>query len=105
MTTYYDEINGNDSSNSKDSGDDTTNQVQMKNQPKLIISNYSLNPQTVEAGDSFNLGFTLYNTNAKNTIYNLKVTIESQLQSQPQASGDNNALVSDGSVFSPVESS
>lgn len=105
MTTYYDEINGNDSSNSKDSGDDTTNQVQMKNQPKLIISNYSLNPQTVEAGDSFNLGFTLYNTNAKNTIYNLKVTIESQLQSQPQASGDNNALVSDGSVFSPVDQS
>ena len=98
-------MNGNDSSNNNDSADDTTNQVQMKNQPKLIISNYNLSPQTVEAGDSFNLGFTLYNTNAKNTIYNLKVTIESQLQSQPQASGENNALVSDGSVFSPVNQS
>lgn len=87
---------------------DTTDQtptVQMKNQPKLIISNYSIAPQTVEAGNDFTLSFTLYNTNAKNTIYNLKVSIDQQLQSQPQASGDNNALVSDGSVFTPMNRS
>lgn len=87
---------------------DTTEQtptVQMKNQPKLIISNYSIAPQTVEAGNDFTLSFTLYNTNAKNTIYNLKVSIDQQLQSQPQASGDNNALVSDGSVFTPMNRS
>lgn len=109
MTTYYDQINGNDSSNSGASTDDVgaseTSQVQVKNQPKLIISKYSLNPQTVEAGDSFQLGFTLYNTNAKNSIYNLKVSIDQQLQAQPQAGGENNALVSDGSVFSPVDQS
>lgn len=87
---------------------DTTDQtptVQMKNQPKLIISNYSIAPQTVEAGNDFTLSFTLYNTNAKNTIYNLKVSIDQQLQSQPQASGDNTALVSDGSVFTPMNRS
>lgn len=87
---------------------DTTEQtptVQMKNQPKLIVSNYSIAPQTVEAGNDFTLSFTLYNTNAKNTIYNLKVSIDQQLQSQPQASGDNNALVSDGSVFTPMNRS
>lgn len=79
---------------------------QMKNQPKLIISSYSLKPKMVEAGNDFDLGLTLYNTNNTNTIYNLKVSIDQNLQSQPGGpSGDNNALVSDGSVFSPVNSS
>lgn len=104
MTTYYQQMNNNES-NEQASDSSAGEMVQMKNQPKLIISNFSLTPQTVEAGNDFNLSFTLYNTNAKNTIYNLKVTIDQQLQSQPQASGENNALISDGSVFSPTNSS
>ncbi len=76
------------------------------NKPKLIISSYTINPEMVEAGKDFNLALTLYNTNNKNTIYNLKVSLDQNLQSQPQeAGGDNSPLVSDGSVFSPVASS
>lgn len=79
---------------------------QMKNQPKLIISSYSLKPKMVEAGNDFDLAISLYNTNNENTIYNLKVSLDQNLQAQPGGpSGDNNALVSDGSVFSPVDSS
>ncbi|MDO5047951.1 MAG: LPXTG cell wall anchor domain-containing protein [Anaerococcus sp.] len=76
----------------------------IKNQPKLIISNYDLNPSMVEAGDDFYLSFTLYNTNNQHTIYNLKVTIDQTLVSAPQAQGNTN-LVSDGSVFTPVDRS
>ena len=102
--TYYQQINN--TSQSTDTADALNDgPVQVKNQPKLIISNYSISPKTVEAGEDFNLAFTLYNTNSKNTIYNLKVSIDQQLEAQPQASGENNALVSDGSVFTPVDTS
>ena len=77
----------------------------VKNQPKIMISYYQLNPQIPQAGKSFDLSFGLYNTNSKNTIYNLKATIEQNLGAQPQNSGGNNAMVSDGSVFSPVNQS
>ncbi|MDD7305523.1 MAG: hypothetical protein PUG67_02935 [Peptoniphilaceae bacterium] len=87
-----------------DSGDTST--VQMRNQPKLIISSYTLNPKMVEAGNNFDLALTLYNTNNTNTVYNLKVSIEQNGQGQSSGQGgENNALVSDGSVFSPVNSS
>lgn len=102
--TYYQQINNTDQAT--DMGASLNDApVQVKNQPKLIISNYSISPKTVEAGENFNLAFTLYNTNNKNTIYNLKVSIDQQLEAQPQASGENNALVSDGSVFTPVDTS
>ncbi len=77
----------------------------VKNQPKIMISYYQLNPQIAQAGKSFDLSFGLYNTNSKNTIYNLKATIEQNLGAQPQNTGENNAMVSDGSVFSPVNQS
>ena len=85
------------------------NQAEMssnvKNQPKIMISYYQLNPQIAQAGKNFDLSFGLYNTNSKNAIYNLKATIEQNLGAQPQNSGGNNAMVSDGSVFSPVNQS
>lgn len=77
----------------------------VKNQPKIMISYYQLNPQIAQAGKSFDLSFGLYNTNSRNTIYNLKATIEQNLGAQPQNTGENNAMVSDGSVFSPVNQS
>lgn len=78
-------------------------QSAIRNQPKLIISDYDLSPSMVEAGKDFNLSFTLYNTNNENTIYNLKVTIDQTLAAAPQTSGQNNAnLTSDGSVFTPI---
>ena len=85
------------------------NQMEMstnvKNQPKIMISYYQLSPKIAEAGKSFDPSFGLYNTNSKNTIYNLKATIEQNLGAQPQNSGENNSMVSDGSVFSPVNQS
>lgn len=85
------------------------NQAEMssnvKNQPKIMVSYYQLNPQIAQAGKNFDLSFGLYNTNSKNAIYNLKATIEQNLGAQPQNSGGNNAMVSDGSVFSPVNQS
>ena len=78
-------------------------QSAIRNQPKLIISDYDLDPSMVEAGKDFNLSFTLYNTNSENAIYNLKVTIDQTLAAAPQTSGQNNAnLTSDGSVFTPI---
>lgn len=78
-------------------------QSAIRNQPKLIISDYDLSPSMVEAGNDFNLSFTLYNTNSENAIYNLKVTIDQTLAAAPQTSGQNNAnLTSDGSVFTPI---
>ncbi|WP_296113331.1 COG1361 S-layer family protein [uncultured Anaerococcus sp.] len=79
--------------------------INIKNQPKIMISSYNLSPKIAEAGKSFDLSFSLYNTNNKNTIYNLKATIEQNLGAQPQNTGENNAMVSDGSVFSPVNQS
>lgn len=86
--------------------DDTGAGVQMRNKPKLIISGYELSPKMVEAGEDFDLSINLYNTNNENTIYNLKISLDQNLQAQPQgAPGENNALVSDGSIFTPVDSS
>ena len=79
--------------------------INIKNQPKIMISSYNLSPEIAEAGKTFDLSFSLYNTNGKNTIYNLKATIEQNLGAQPQNTGENNAMVSDGSVFSPVNQS
>ena len=101
--TYYDEINEKNENKSQES-DMSDTSVQMKNQPKLIISKIDISPKTARAGDEVTLAFTLYNTNAKNSIYNLKVSVEGTPQSAPAASGENNSLVSDGSVFAPVDS-
>lgn len=79
--------------------------VNVKNQPKIMISAYRLEPKIAEAGKSFDLYFDLYNTNSKNTIYNLKATIEQNLGAQPQNTGENSSMVSDRSVFSPVNQS
>ena len=92
-------------SNNEIAGENNSENTQsaIRNQPKLIISDYDLSPSMVEAGKDFNLSFTLYNTNSENAIYNLKVTIDQTLAAAPQTSGQNNAnLTSDGSVFTPI---
>lgn len=73
---------------------------QMRNKPKLIISSYDISPKIVEAGKNFNLSLSLYNTNADNTIYNLKVSLDQA--SNSDNTGEQNNVVNDGSVFSPV---
>lgn len=98
--THYETV-----SNNEFAGENNSENAQsaIRNQPKLIISDYDLSPSMVEAGKDFNLSFTLYNTNSENAIYNLKVTIDQTLAAAPQTSGQNNAnLTSDGSVFTPI---
>ena len=98
--TQYETVSNNEIAEENNS---ENTQSAIRNQPKLIISDYDLSPSMVEAGKDFNLSFTLYNTNNENTIYNLKVTIDQTLAAAPQTSGQNNAnLTSDGSVFTPI---
>ena len=76
----------------------------IKNKPKLIVSAYTLTPKMVEAGDDFELNITLYNTNADNAVYNLKVSLDqnSSTQASSQAGGNSSNFVAEGSVFAPV---
>ena len=98
--TQYETVSNNEIAEENNS---ENTQSAIRNQPKLIISDYDLSPSMVEAGKDFNLSFTLYNTNSENAIYNLKVTINQTLAAAPQTSGQNNAnLTSDGSVFTPI---
>lgn len=98
--TQYETVSNNEIAEENNS---ENTQSAIRNQPKLIISDYDLDPSMVEAGKDFNLSFTLYNTNSENAIYNLKVTIDQTLAAAPQTSGQNNAnLTSDGSVFTPI---
>ena len=57
--TNYQQNNEQADTNSEETNDqsqDTEQQtVQMKNQPKLILSNYSVSPETVEAGSDLSL--------------------------------------------------
>lgn len=90
--------------------DDSANeQAQIRNKPKLIISSYKIQPKMVEAGKDFDIILTLYNTNAQNAIFNLKVSLD-QSSSTEQVSGNNQAgsetaYGNEGSVFTPVERS
>lgn len=103
---YNNQIDLENSNNLSGGNDSSMGVANMRNEPKLIISNYQLSPKMVEAGKDFDLAITLYNTNNQHAIYNLKVILNQTLQAQPQnQAGDNSSLVSDGSVFSPVDSS
>ena len=88
--------------------DDSANeQAQIRNKPKLIISSYKIQPKMVEAGKDFDIILTLYNTNAQNAIFNLKVSLD-QASSTEQVSGNNKAgsepaYGNEGSVFTPGE--
>lgn len=47
-----------------------------RHQPKVIVTNYGTNPGIVMAGQDFTLNFTVNNTSASYTIYNIKVTMK-----------------------------
>lgn len=74
--------------------------IAMKNKPKLIISNYTLSSEMVQAGDEFKLDLVFYNTNSQKAVRNIKITLNGQEQSQT-ATGQPTS----GSVFTPVNSS
>ena len=82
-----------------DGGGETSN-PSVKNKPKLIIDNYSLQPKMVEAGKEFTLNMSFYNTNATYSVRNIKIS----LNNETGGSGTNGQNVG-GSVFIPVGSS
>lgn len=101
--TYYQEIN---QQNPSQTDSTETPPVNIQNQPKLIISSYSISPKNVIAGEDIAITLNFYNTNNKNTIYNLKISVDSEGSASPApTSGENTPTVSDSSAFSPVESS
>ena len=46
-----------------------------ESQPKIIVSGYSINPSSVEAGNEFTATVTLKNTNEKKYVKNMLITI------------------------------
>lgn len=94
----------NDTSNSNSNivseGGGETSNPSVKNKPKLIIDNYSLQPKMVEAGKEFTLNMSFYNTNATYSVRNIKIS----LNNETGGSGTNGQNVG-GSVFIPVGSS
>ncbi len=48
-----------------------------KSVPRLIIDNYSVNPEMVNAGQPFTLNLSILNTSKASTISNVKVTLNS----------------------------
>ncbi|WP_300408469.1 hypothetical protein [Lagierella sp.] len=82
-----------------DQGNDNSN-PSVKNKPKLIIDNYSLNPKMVEAGKEFTLNMSFFNTNSSYSVRNIKIS----LNNETSGSGTNGETVG-GSVFIPVGSS
>ena len=81
--------------------------------PKLILEEYSFDPEIIEAGMPFKMHLKLYNTNAKKSVRNIKILLTSDAQesvsnnsnnsNNSQSSGNNTP--STASVFTPVGSS
>lgn len=90
-------------------GDNGT--VNVTNKPKLIISNYSLDPEMPQAGQEFAVSLTFYNTNAEKSVRNIKISIgggeAGAIPSATQTGGSQASAPSGsaGSVFTPVGSS
>lgn len=82
--------------------------------PKLILEEYSFDPEIIEAGMPFKMHLKLYNTNAKKSVRNIKILLTSDAQesvsnnsnnSKNSQSSENNNTPSTASVFTPVGSS
>lgn len=77
--------------------------------PKLIIEDYYLEPQTIEAGKPFKLFLKFFNTNAKKTVKNIKIFLTSDTKesvgSGDSSGGQTGGAMPTASVFTPVDSS
>lgn len=76
--------------------------------PKLIIEEYSFEPEIIEAGKPFKMRLKLYNTNASKAVKNIKIFLTSDVQesvSQEGGSEQTGASSSSASVFTPIDSS
>lgn len=62
--------------------------------PKVIVSEYSTNPQVVDAGSNFDLSLTFFNTSKIKTVRNIKISL-----------GVNERSTTSGNIFAPINSS
>ena len=68
-----------------------------KNQPKIILDSYKVNPTVVQASQQFELNMVFRNTNRSKDIYNVKAFLTFDVSTGKDSSQQN--------VFSPVNSS
>jgi hypothetical protein len=63
-------------------------------QPRLIMSQYAVAPESVEAGKEFQLNFDITNTSETVNVRNIKVTVKSESEDFKPVSGSNTLIVS-----------
>lgn len=81
--------------------------------PKLILEEYSFDPEIIEAGTPFKMHLKLFNTNAKKSVRNIKILLTSDAQESVSNNSGNSQSGNSGSsstpstasVFTPVGSS
>lgn len=83
-----------------------------KNKPKLIISNYKIDPEMPRAGEDFTLNLDFFNTNRSKAIRNIKITMNAEGAGPSTGSltdmlgnSTGGASPQSGSIFIPVNSS
>ncbi|WP_053942172.1 COG1361 S-layer family protein [Kallipyga gabonensis] len=83
-----------------------------KNKPKLIISNYKIDPEMPRAGEDFTLNLDFFNTNRSKAIRNIKITMNAEGAGSSTGSltdmlgnSTGGASPQSGSIFIPVNSS
>lgn len=108
---YQDELNyGTDTSytvtqyigayiESKEEDEDKDEDKASLGKPKLIIDNYSFEPNIVKAGENFVMNLSFYNTNSQQAIKNIKIFLTANETTDPTGHSGGS------SVFTPVNSS
>lgn len=79
----------------------SSDEVNEKGTPKIIVNKYQTSPSIVNAGENFRLDLSLLNTNSVKEVRNIKVYLT--VEQEKEASGDSASGV--GNVFTPVDSS
>ncbi len=77
---------------SPDEEDDEDGKVSV---PRVILSDYTINPATVNMGEKFSFSFTLKNTSADRTVKNLQVSLTSSEGTVMPASGSNSFYIAE----------
>lgn len=72
-----------------------------KSKPKLIIDKYSFSTEMVEAGKTFDMHLSFFNTNSQKAVKNIKI----YLTAEDNVAEGENAPNTGSSVFTPVNSS
>lgn len=85
--------------NSKKDKEDSKDDEKQKGKPKVIIGQYAIEPQIVQAGQNFKLTLGFLNTSTKHTVHNLKANI------LPAEQASQDGKTTTDNVFTPVDGS